>query len=596
MHSALRRVGEAPSGSAPSGDGSSSSSSGGESATSSSAWLHRCAALRGADPLIEGPDWQHFMALDATAETRLKRALGVGVGTPAAAALSAAVTPPPPPPAHAPSGSGVAAAKQLRTARGSSPEATTKPSAAASTASAAPSALLPTREEAEALLGRLAALLPLQVRRPPDASGGGQASKVGEDGDAEVAGDIQITGGAEVTGGAEATSDAEATGGVEGCGSVVAGGADGGGAGVTGTAGMTEVEVEGGRSEGAAGADVAEASVDIAEATDAVANEPTAAVASEAGAAADCSMQTAWILKSVNMSRGRGIYIEADLATILARFQEKEHKLIAQRYIERPLLIRKRKFDIRQWVLVSSVNPLVVWRYSNYYLRFSSMEYSGDIGSGADYRFAHLTNQSIQKKCDEYGGAIEANMWSRAQFHSHLIDELGSEEGAATAAAVEERINSVCAQTLRSVSDVIEPRAGSFELYGIDLMVDRDYGVWLLEANSSPDMSRNAAPLRQIVDDGLDDLLNVVIDLQYKRTTVSKLAAERAACETPCWRLAYKAKALEERELMRRRFRKKCGADSLAVALAAQGEASSKEVKPAPGRGQGQAGGASAWK
>ena len=29
-------------------------------------------------------------------------------------------------------------------------------------------------------------------------------------------------------------------------------------------------------------------------------------------------------------------------------------------------------------MLVTSVNPLVVWYYSDYYLRFSSREYSGD--------------------------------------------------------------------------------------------------------------------------------------------------------------------------------------------------------------------------
>ena len=333
-------------------------------------------------------------------------------------------------------------------------------------------------------------------------------------------------------------------------------------------------------------------------------------------------MSCAWIVKAMNMSRGRGITIETDLATVLERIHEREHKLIAQRYVDRPLLIRRRKFDIRQcvpplrrppprvtrmggvatlhllplpcillclllstttsppssvpppsplrWVLLTSVNPLVVWRYSHYYLRFSSQEYHSDLGGGdGDYRFAHLTNQSIQKKCGAYGDAIEGNMWSREQFHASLAEEHGAEAGARVAAAVEERMNAVVVNTMRAVCDVIEPRAASFELYGFDLMLDEQYGVWLLEANSSPDMSRNAAPLRAIVDQGLDDLLSVVIELQHKRTPVSKLAAEREACELPCWRLAHKGKALDERDLLRRRFRKKCGADSLAVALAA---------------------------
>lgn len=51
---------------------------------------------------------------------------------------------------------------------------------------------------------------------------------------------------------------------------------------------------------------------------------------------------------------------------------------VVQRYVSRPLLVHARKFDIRQWVLVTSVEPLVAWAFGQPYLRFCATPYSAD--------------------------------------------------------------------------------------------------------------------------------------------------------------------------------------------------------------------------
>ena len=68
---------------------------------------------------------------------------------------------------------------------------------------------------------------------------------------------------------------------------------------------------------------------------------------------------------------------------------------VTQKYIERPLIIIGKKFDIRVWVLIASVEPLKLWMYDEPYLRFTSEDYDP---TQIENKFMHLTNASISKE------------------------------------------------------------------------------------------------------------------------------------------------------------------------------------------------------
>ena len=82
-----------------------------------------------------------------------------------------------------------------------------------------------------------------------------------------------------------------------------------------------------------------------------------------------------WIIKPGSSSRGRGISLDMRLENIVSIVNKSsghQGRYIVQKYIERPFLIYETKFDIRQWFLVTSWNPLNVWMYRDSYLRWGA--------------------------------------------------------------------------------------------------------------------------------------------------------------------------------------------------------------------------------
>ena len=80
---------------------------------------------------------------------------------------------------------------------------------------------------------------------------------------------------------------------------------------------------------------------------------------------------------------------------------------IVQKYIEKPLLLSNpppfanRKFDIRQWVLLTSQNnEPVIYLYSEAYCRFSDLPFTYDHRKKDESRI-HLTNYSKSDKSNK---------------------------------------------------------------------------------------------------------------------------------------------------------------------------------------------------
>ncbi|CAB0028357.1 unnamed protein product [Trichogramma brassicae] len=220
-----------------------------------------------------------------------------------------------------------------------------------------------------------------------------------------------------------------------------------------------------------------------------------------------------WILKPGNKSRGRGIVLLQRLDDILSRIgpsgKAGDTRYVIQKYIERPLLIYETKFDIRQWFIVTSAQPLTLWMYRSSYLRFCSQKFSlTDL-----HESVHLSNNAVQCKYkvsperdpllppDNMWDSDTFKEWLRARGQPHAWDELiypGMRRG--------------LVGSLLASQEAMDRRRNSFELYGADFMLMEDFSVWLIEINSHPDMSNSTSVTSRLCRRVLEDTVRLVVD------------------------------------------------------------------------------------
>ena len=213
-----------------------------------------------------------------------------------------------------------------------------------------------------------------------------------------------------------------------------------------------------------------------------------------------------WIVKPGGLSRGRGIHCIDQLNDILSDIKICGQTII-QKYIENPLIILNKKFDIRQWVLVTDLSPLKIWLFDTPYIRFSAENYNID-----DFKniFSQLTNNSIAKHSENFNNEskIEGDMWEIEQFRNYLINCYGKDYWS----DIQEKIKKIVIYTLVSSKHKIIQRKNTHEVFGYDIMVDDKLNVYLIEINASPDWTYSTKVTEKLVKIASEDIIKVVVD------------------------------------------------------------------------------------
>jgi len=224
-----------------------------------------------------------------------------------------------------------------------------------------------------------------------------------------------------------------------------------------------------------------------------------------------------WILKPASFSnRGSNIEVvdSCEKVKAIVSGTSKHSSWIVQKYIEKPLLIHGRKFDIRVLVLVVPSPPTKTfkayfWKHS--YVRTTSKQYTlSDISD----REVHLTNDAIQKHGNSYGKYEAGNKMTLPQFEEYLSECDHCREESVVEHKMIPRMKELIAESLHAVKDTINPNGQEycFEQFGYDFMVSDQNEVCLLEVNSNPCLEFSAPHLEQNLPSMIEEVFQKALD------------------------------------------------------------------------------------
>ncbi|KDR22678.1 hypothetical protein L798_12812, partial [Zootermopsis nevadensis] len=223
--------------------------------------------------------------------------------------------------------------------------------------------------------------------------------------------------------------------------------------------------------------------------------------------------QSTWIMKPCGKSQGAGIFLINKLSKLKRWSRESKtpfhptHTEMCYRYIDNPLLIGGKKFDLRLYVLVTSFRPLKCYLFKLGFCRFCTVKYDTSIQE-LDNMYIHLTNVSIQK----HGASGEYNCMHGGKLSvQNLRLYLESTQGKDVTERLFSAISWLIVHSLKAVSPVMDNDRHCFECYGYDIIIDNKLKPWLVEVNASPSLTSTTVNDRILKYKLIDNILSVVL-------------------------------------------------------------------------------------
>lgn len=168
------------------------------------------------------------------------------------------------------------------------------------------------------------------------------------------------------------------------------------------------------------------------------------------------SKKKTWICKPASGAQGDGLQLINEIWEISELTKRDEY--IIQDYVEKPLLVDNKKFDLRLYIVLYGVETMHAFLCEEGMARFCTVNYEPPSTSNKKNDFMHLSNYSINKYSTDYvknDNQMETQATKRKLSDIYHIIEKTKPNGAEIVSKIKESIKDVSRKTVNAIQATV---------------------------------------------------------------------------------------------------------------------------------------------